>query len=158
MDRVGVMPEHNQGLAFVLRAIRKELGMNQATFSAKVDASTRSLSRWEVDGDLPPPAQRTHIAIKLAPLVSTKRLAELVEALELEDWINAAALCARARPTEGRGASAGDIEAALFALAEDLDVGAGKVRPAVAKLLARLEATGLTLADLRAGLARPRRS
>ena len=149
--------DHSDEFAYAMRAIRRELGLNQDRLAAKIDASARTLTRWETKGELPPPAQRTHLAIKLAPLVSAERLAELVEALDLEELIDAAALSARVRPRAGGGASAGELDAALFAFAEDLDVSAGKVRPAVAKLLARLEATGLTFAELRAGLARPLR-
>jgi hypothetical protein len=145
------MKTKREEFATALCAARTALNMNQAEFGALVDAAPRSLSRWEVHGELPHPAQRTHMIVKLAPRLAAPLLVALANAMGVDASLDVATLAARsARSHSGlqRDGARSALDAALLSLAEDLDVSPRKVRPALGKFLLRLELSGLTAADV----------
>jgi transcriptional regulator with XRE-family HTH domain len=143
------MPPRSKAFAQALRSVRKSLGESQDTFGARLDVARRTLTRWEIRGELPPMAQRKHLATVLGD-VRRDLQDELLESLELGDEF-AALVSERAPDTQPRdpAAALAGVDAAVLAMAEELDVGPRKLRAALTRLLVRLEAAGLSLAAAR---------
>lgn len=142
------MRHNREEFALALRNARAALHMTQNEFGALVEVAPRTLTRWETHGELPPPARRTYLLLKLAPRLAAAHLAALASAMDVDAGV-AAALGAGGTTTTRPA-----VDTALWALAEELDVSARKLRPAVGRFLQRLEAAGASVADARAALAK----
>jgi DNA-binding XRE family transcriptional regulator len=136
----------SRAFAIALRALRDSLDESQGTFGARLGVTQRTMTRWEVDGELPPLAQRKHLATVLGG-ARPDLVAPLHAALGLPaDFVQmlAPAPMASAAPVSTDAARAA-LDTAVATMAEDLDVGPRKLRAAVVELLRCLQETGLPL-------------
>ena len=139
--------KRNPAFGLALQAVRNALRLSQDTFGARLGVSRRTLTRWEIHNELPPVAQRKHIATSFPEAPSELRKA-LVESLGLDEQF--AVQVTKAKAGE---AVPGALEAALLAMAEHLDIGPKRVRDALHEFVTRAHEGGLTLESIRRSLA-----
>jgi DNA-binding XRE family transcriptional regulator len=149
------MPGRSEAFGSALSAVRAALGLSQGVVGARLGVSRRTLTRWEVYGELPPVGQRKHIATSF-PDAPRELRAELVRSLALGDGF-VVTLLEPPLPPPPPGA----LNGAFFELCERLDVGPARVRAALVEFLRRAESSGFSLAAARAQLepaAKPKRA
>jgi hypothetical protein len=123
--------------------------------------SRRTLTRWECHDELPPLAQRRHLATSF-PDVSAELRDALIASLELDERSVASLFAPPRAPSPGGVASgppalgfdaAAVFDGAFFELCDGLDVAPGRLRAGLAVFLARIGASGVSLEQARARLA-----
>ncbi len=130
-------------LGALLAKARREVGMRQTVAAERMRLSERSMSRTET-GERPPVRREVLDMLEMyadaepETLLAIRRLARL-------DPEPAPV----AKPADARA----ELDAALRAYAEDLDVTARRLRAVFALLLADVERLGIPLADARAIIA-----
>ena len=129
----------NEKFGVALLALRESLGLAQEAFGSRIGVSRRTLTRWEAHGELPPVAQRKHIATAF-PEAPAELRAALVASLDLGGDFEAMV----AGP--GSLEPAPDaLDSALLAMAEQLDMGPGRLRGALLGFLRRVQESGLPI-------------
>jgi transcriptional regulator with XRE-family HTH domain len=159
------MGKRAAGFGLALQRVRSALGLSQDAFGARLGVSRRTLTRWEIHEELPPLPQRKHIATSF-PDVAADLRAALARSLQLDD----AFVASLSAPTPVATVPAavvegGAVDAAFLELCERLELPPGRLRTPLAEFVRRAEASGLSLATIRArlepktsGSARQRRS
>jgi transcriptional regulator with XRE-family HTH domain len=147
IPRTGFGMRKSKRFAAAFNAARTALGLSQREIGLRLGVARRTLTRWEIDGDLPPLGQRKHIATSFADAPAEVRAA-LVASLELDE----AFVLSLAVPERERAPAGHDLNGALLAICEQLDVSPGRVRAALLDFLGRLDAMGLSVQAVRASL------
>ena len=144
------MAKRSPGFGQALYAVRDALRMSQDAFGARLGVSRRTLTRWEIHDELPPLGQRKHIATSF-PDVPAPLRAALVRALQLDDPF-VASLTPPAPAAPAALAEAASVDAAFLDLCERLDLSPARLRLPLVEFVRRAEASGLSLAAIRARL------
>jgi transcriptional regulator with XRE-family HTH domain len=139
------MSKRNADFGSSLTALRVALRLSKSELAARLRVSSKTIGRWENDGEMPPLAQRKHLASSFSDAPSHLHAA-LVDALELDPSF--AASLAPSSPASSSAASV--VDGALLALCERADVSPARMRAVLADFLRRIEQAGLSLASTRA--------
>jgi transcriptional regulator with XRE-family HTH domain len=143
------MAKRSEAFGFALRRVREALGLSQDVFGARLGVSRRTLTRWEIYGELPPIGQRKHIATSF-PDAPVALRAALVQSLPLGDRFVVSFDAPASGPTTPQQAA--EVDGAFLELCEGADVAPGRLRAGLVAFLRRVEASALTLPATRAQL------
>jgi DNA-binding XRE family transcriptional regulator len=143
------MAKRSEAFRFALRRVREALKLSQDVFGARLGVSRRTLTRWEVYGELPPIGQRKHIATSF-PDAPVPLRAALVQSLALGDRFVVSFDTPAPGPTTPQQAA--EVDGAFLELCEGADVAPGRLRAGLVAFLRRVEANGLSLPATRAQL------
>jgi DNA-binding XRE family transcriptional regulator len=127
----------------VFRQVRKELGLDQATFAEKLEVSDRTVSRWENGEGAPSRAQCQQVIALFDDEVTPETRRAFEEAAGLR------APAAAPEPPAPAAAPAHDlhdeVDASVRAYAEELDVSARRLRLVLGLFLGDLERMAIDL-------------
>ncbi|HEX8796779.1 MAG TPA: helix-turn-helix transcriptional regulator [Polyangiaceae bacterium] len=130
-------------LGALLAKARREAGLRQTVAAERVRISERSMSRTET-GERPPSTRELLAMLETYGGAAPETLLAIRRLARLDPEPPPAA-----PPVDARA----ELDAAVRAYAEDLDVTARRLRGVVALLLADIERLGTSLADARAMIA-----
>ena len=147
-------PKRSHTFGVTLRQIRDALRLTQPELGARLGVSQRTITRWEVHGDLPPLGQRKHLATSFPDVPHALRAA-LARSLELDEAFVAGHAAPPAPAPVAQAPSPGALDGAFLELAERIGVAPGPLRAALVDFLRRAEAMGLTVQATR-GLMEPK--
>jgi DNA-binding XRE family transcriptional regulator len=138
------MTKRPVGFGLALQAVRAALGLSQDEFGARLGVTRRTLTRWEIHDQLPPVAQRKHIATSF-PDAPPEPRAMLIRSLQLDEAFVASLAAQSAATPMSAPSSAAGLDGAFLQLCERVDVAPGRVRGALVEFLRRAAASGLSL-------------
>jgi hypothetical protein len=156
--RRGERPQLIRQLVLLLRDRKTR---TQEDWGIGIGVSAKTVSRWESGYRLPTRGQAMEIILRLRdkPNVDRVLLEELAiqYALDPDEWLPSVAPPPPPPPPPAPRPSPSDLraiaESALFAAAESEDAPARALRATVLAVLAAVERTGCTIAELRSALA-----
>jgi transcriptional regulator with XRE-family HTH domain len=148
------MSKTNEAFGTALANLRHALHLSQDELGARLGVSRRTLTRWEVHGELPPIGQRKHLATAF-PDAPPKLVADLIRTLGL-----GAEFAVRIPGASSPNVDPALVDEAFFSMAEQLDIGPKRLREALIAFLGRLREGGLTIdaACVRLGARRGKKS
>jgi transcriptional regulator with XRE-family HTH domain len=128
-------------LAQTIRNARRTAGLTQQQLGMRLGLTGRAVSRWERSDSAP--TQRHRAALVMAiKAVDVSAAASLAAALSGETVVDPASAPVRSQPAVD---AASALEHAIYAMADELDLPARRIRGALARLLQRLRRTDMSL-------------
>jgi transcriptional regulator with XRE-family HTH domain len=133
----------NAALARAIRSARLSVRLTQEALGARVGVKSRAVYRWEAGRALPRPRQRSRLVTALAQYD-----ARAAESLAHAFAAHASGLAELPpAPPPPPPPSPQQLELAVFAMADELDLPPRRLRRALTQLFARARAAGYQLAD-----------
>ena len=135
-------------LARAIRTARLASGLTQNQLGTRLGLKGRAVSRWELDASAPRRRHRREL-VAVISAANQAAAATLAAVIASETKPARGAATAAPAPVPEPAPPAIDpqlrLELAVFAMADELDVPAGRLRAALIKLLKRMRETNLTL-------------